>query len=101
MYSKTLMSVSSARTRIERDFEPEAIREFKAAAKVDLTVGGPELAGQAFQAGLVDECHQIFYPIVVGGGKGWLPTDLRLKFELVDERCFGGGMVYLRYRTNV
>jgi dihydrofolate reductase len=99
VYSKTLTTVSSARTRIERDFDPEAVRQLKAAAGRDLGVGGPELAAHAFQAGLVDELHLFVAPIVVGGGNQSLPTGVRLKLELLDERRFGNGMVHLRYRT--
>lgn len=98
VYSKTLDTVSSARTRIERDFDPEAIRQMKAHARRDLTVGGPDLAAQAFKARLVDECHLFLAPIVVGGGKQSLPNGVRLKLELLHERRFGGGMVHLRYR---
>jgi dihydrofolate reductase len=99
VYSKTLETVSSARTRIDRDFDPEEVRQMKARAGRDLIVGGPELAAQAFRAGLVDECHLFVAPIVVGGGKRSLPDDVRLKLELLDERRFGNGMVYLHYRT--
>jgi dihydrofolate reductase len=99
VYSKTLEAVSTARTRIERDFNPEAIRQMKALAGRDLIVGGPELAAQAFKAGLVDECHLFVAPMVVGGGKQSLPDDVRLKLELLDEHRFAGGMVYLYYRT--
>jgi dihydrofolate reductase len=99
VYSKTLEEVSTARTRIERDFNPEAIRQMKALAGRDLIVGGPDLAAQAFKAGLVDECHLFVAPIVVGGGKQSLPDDVRLMLELLDERRFGNGMVYLFYRT--
>jgi dihydrofolate reductase len=99
VYSKTLETVSSARTRIERDFDPEAVRQLKAAAGRDLTVGGPDLAAQAFEAGLVDECHLFLTPIVVGGGKQALPNHVRLQLELLDERRFGNGVVHLRYRT--
>ena len=99
VYSKTLETVSSARTRIERDFDPEAIRQMKARAGHDIIVGGPELAAQAMKAGLVDEWHLFVVPIVVGGGKQSLPNDVRQKLELLDERRFGNGMVYLRYRT--
>src|SRR5688500_3348549 len=97
VFSRTLETVSSARTRIERDFDPEAVRQLKASAGRDLSVGGPELAAQAFEAGLVDECHLFVAPIVVGGGKHSLPDGVRLKLELVDERRFGNGMVHLRY----
>ena len=99
VYSKTLEAVSTARTRIERDFDPEAVRQMKALPRRDLIVGGPELAAQAFKAGLVDELHLFVAPMVVGGGKRSLPNDVRLKLQLLDERHFGSGMVYLYYRT--
>ena len=99
VYSGTLEAVSTARTRIERDFDPEAVRQMKAAAGRDIAVGGPDLAAQAFRAALVDECYLIVTPIVVGGGKRSLPNDVRLKLELLDERRFDNGMVYLHYRT--
>ena len=99
VYSKTLETVSSARTRIERDFDPEAVRQMKARARRDITVGGPDLSAQAIKAGLVDECHLFVGPIVVGGGKPSLPNGIRLKLELLDERRFGNGVVHLHYRT--
>ncbi len=99
VYSKTLEAVSSARTRIERDFDPQAVRQMKARAGRDITVGGPDLAAQAIKAGLVDECHLFVMPIVVGGGKQSLPNDVRVKLELLDERRFGSGVVHLHYRT--
>jgi dihydrofolate reductase len=99
VYSTTLETVSTARTRIEREFDPEAIREMKASAGRDLTIGGAELAADAFKAGSVDECHLFLSPVVVGGGKRALPADVRLELELVDERRFGGGTVFLRYRV--
>ncbi len=99
VYSTTLETVSSARTRIERDFQPEAVRQMKASAGRDIAVGGPDLAGQAIRAGLVDECHLVVSPVIVGGGKQSLPNDVRLKLELLDERRFGNGVVYLHYRT--
>jgi dihydrofolate reductase len=99
VYSKTLETVSSMRTRIEREFDPEAVGRMKAAAGHDLTVGGPELAAHAFKASLVDECHLFLAPVVVGGGKQSLPNDTRMQLELLDERRFGNGMVHLRYRT--
>ena len=99
VYSRTLETVSTARTRIERDFDPEAVRQMKAYAGRDLTVSGPDLAAHAFRAGLVDECHLFIAPILVGGGKQCFPNNLRLKLELLDERRFGNGMVHLRYRT--
>jgi riboflavin biosynthesis pyrimidine reductase len=98
-YSKTLEAVSTARTRIERDFDPRAVRQMKSLAGRDLIVGGPELTAQAFEAGFVEECHLFVAPMVVGGGKQSLPDNVRLKLELLDERCFGSGMVYLFYRT--
>jgi dihydrofolate reductase len=99
VYSKTLDTVSSARTRIERDFDPEAVRQLKAQAGRDITVGGPDLAAQAIKAGLVDECHLFVVPIVVGGGKQALRNNVRLKLELRDVRRFGNGVVHLHYRT--
>ena len=99
VYSTTLETVSSARTRIERDFDPDAVRQMKAAAGRDITVGGPDLAAQAIKAGLVDECHLFITPIVVGGGKHFLPNNVRLRLELLDQRRFGNGVVHLHYRT--
>jgi dihydrofolate reductase len=99
VYSKTVETAASARTRIERDFDPEAVRQLKASAGRDITVGGPELAAQAIRAGLVDELQLFVAPVVVGGGKRSLPNDVHLKLELLDERRFGSGVVYLRYGT--
>ncbi len=99
VYSTTLETVSSARTRIERDFDPEAVRRMKTSAERDISVGGPDLAAQAIRAGLVDECHLFVAPIVVGGGTPSLPDGVRLKLELLDERRFSSGMVHLNYRT--
>ena len=99
VYSKTLEAVSSARTRIERDFDAEAVRRLKELAGPDITVGGPDLASQAIKAGLVDECHLFVVPIVVGGGKQSFPNNVRLTLELLDERRFGNGVVHLHYRT--
>jgi dihydrofolate reductase len=98
VYSKTLESAPTARTRIEREFEPEAISALGATASRDLVVGGAELAAHAFRAGLVDECHLFLAPVAVGRGKRALPDDVRLDLELLDERRFRKGMVYLRYR---
>jgi dihydrofolate reductase len=100
VYSKTLEEVSSARTRIEREFDPEAVRRLKASAEGHMIVAGPDLAAQAFRAGLVDECHLFVAPAIVGGGNQSLPDDVRLDLELLDERRFAGGMVYLAYRVN-
>ena len=97
VYSRTLRAATTARTRIERDFDPEAVRQLKATATRDLAVGGAGLAAHAFAAGLVDELHLVLAPIVVGGGKRALPDGVRLELELVDERRFGNGMVHLRY----
>jgi dihydrofolate reductase len=99
VYSKTLQTLSSARTWIERDFDPEAVRQMKARAGRDILVGGPDLAARAIKAGLVDAWHLFVTPIVVGGGKQSLPSDVRLQLELLDERRFGNGMVHLHYRT--
>ena len=99
VYSRTLEMVSSARTRIERDLDPEAVRQLKASASRDITVGGPDLAGQAIKAGLVDELQLFVTPILVGVGNRSLPTDHRVQLELLDERRFANGVVYLHYRT--
>lgn len=101
VYSKTLETAASARTRIERIFDPDSVRRLKAHAERDISVGGPELAAQAVKAGLVDECRLLVSPIVVGGGTPALPNHLRLPLELLDERRFGSGVVYLRYRIKV
>jgi dihydrofolate reductase len=97
VYSRTLQTLSSQRTRIERDFVPAAIRRLKESSARDVTVGGAELAGQAIGAGLVDECHLFLGPIVVGGGKRALPDDVRAQLELLDERRFRSGVVHLHY----
>jgi dihydrofolate reductase len=99
VYSKTLEAVSSARTRIERDFQPEAVRQMKAQAARDMSVGGPDLAAQAITAGLVDEYHLFVTPVVVGAGTQSLPSNVRVQLELLDERRFGNGVVHLHYRT--
>ena len=101
VYSRTLESVSTAKTRIERDFDPIAVRELKATAGRDLTVAGPGLAAHAFRAELVDECRLFLVPILVGGGKQALPHEIRLGLELLDERRFRSGIVYLRYAARV
>jgi dihydrofolate reductase len=97
VYSRTLQEVSSARTRIEREFEPEGVRRLKAESPADLTVGGAELAGRALALGLVDEVQLFLNPVIVGGGKAALPDGVRTGLELLEEHRFGGGVVYLRY----
>jgi dihydrofolate reductase len=99
VYSRTLQAAATTRTRIERDFDPEAVRQLKAAAGRGLTVGGPDLGAQAIAAGLVDEVQLFVWPVVVGGGTRFLPARVRLQLELLDERRLGSGVVYLRYRT--
>jgi dihydrofolate reductase len=98
VYSRTLQTVSSERTRIERDFDPEAIRRLKESSRSEITIGGAELAGQAIAKGLVDECHLFLGPVLVGGGKRALPAGVHADVELLDERRFDNGVVYLRYR---
>jgi dihydrofolate reductase len=98
VYSRSLESASSARTRVEHDFDAGAVRRLKESAQGDIGIGGPELAGQAIAAGLVDECHLIVVPVLVGGGKRALPDGVRADLELLDERRFAGGAVYLRYK---
>jgi len=99
VYSRTLEAVSTRKTQIERTFNPEAIRHLKETVEQDILIGGPELAAHAFRAGLIDECHLFLIPIIVGGGKPCLPDNVRLELELLDERRFGNGTVFLRYRT--
>jgi dihydrofolate reductase len=99
VYSRTLQAAATTRTRIERDFDPGAVRHLKAAAERDVTVGGPALGAHAITAGLVDEYQLFVWPAVVGGGTRFLPDRVRFQLELVDERRLGNGVVYLRYRT--
>ena len=101
VYSRTLQTASSARTRIEHELDPEALRARKQAAHADVAIGGAELAGQALAWGLVDECNLFLGPIVVGGGKRALPDTVRARLELLDERRFRNGVVHLRYRVGV
>jgi dihydrofolate reductase len=101
VYSRTLQTVSSARTRIERDFDADAIRRLKQTSGRDITIGGAELAGQAIKLGLVDECHLFLAPIVVGGGKRALPDSVRTRLELLSARRFESGFVHLHYRVGV
>ena len=97
VYSTTLTSVASACTRLERTFDPDAVRVRKAAAARDLAVGGPALAAREIRAGLVDECQLFVAPVVVGGGKPALPDHVRLRLALLDTRRFASGVVHLRY----
>jgi dihydrofolate reductase len=99
VYSRTLGNASSAKTRIERAFDPEAVRRMKSQAGSDISVGGPDLAAQAIKARLVDEVHLFIAPSVVGGGTRSLPDAVRVGFELLGERRFANGMVQLHYRT--
>jgi dihydrofolate reductase len=99
VYSTSLAEVSSARTTIERTFDPESVRRLKTAATRDITVGGAHLAAEALRAGLVDECHLILAPVIVGGGTRAFPDDVRVGLELLEERRFAGGMVHLHYRV--
>jgi dihydrofolate reductase len=99
VYSTKLEKVSTATTRIERHFDPEAIRQLKAQSERNITVGGPDLAAQAIRAGLVDEYELFVVPVVVGAGKQSLPRDARIELELLDERRFRNGTVFLHYRT--
>ena len=98
VYSKALEDVSTARTRIERQFDPAAIRQLKAQSERDIAVGGPDLAAQAIRAMLVDQYHMFVVPVVVGGGTRCMPGNARIKLELLDERRFGNGTVFLHYR---
>lgn len=99
VYSRTLDDVWTPRTRLEQAFDPDAVRQLKETADRDLSIGGPDLAANAFRAGLVDEVHLFVFPIVVGGGKPGLPRDVRLELELVDEQRFASGVVHLHHRT--
>jgi dihydrofolate reductase len=101
VYSRTLQSPSSERTRIERDFDPAAVRRLKQSSSRDITVGGAELAGDAIAAGLVDECHLYLVPVLLGGGKRALPDNVRAQLELLAERRFPSGVVHLHYRLTV
>jgi dihydrofolate reductase len=99
VYSRALENAASSKTRIEREFEPEAVREMKASADRDLSVGGPGLAAEALRAGLVDELQLFLNPILIGGGLPALPPDLRIELELLAERSFRNGVVYLQHRV--
>ncbi|QMV44770.1 dihydrofolate reductase family protein [Cohnella cholangitidis] len=101
VYSRTLQTVSSAKTRIERGFDPDAIRRLKESSGADITIGGSEFAGRAMSAGLIDECHLLLNPIVLGGGKRAFPDNLSMRLELLGERRFRSGVVHLHYRVIV
>jgi dihydrofolate reductase len=101
VYSRSLRTATSARTRIEGEFDADAITRLKEASASDITIGGAELAGEAIAAGLVDECQLFLTPIVVGGGKRALPDNVRARLELLDERRFRSGVVHLRYSVSV
>jgi dihydrofolate reductase len=100
VYSRSLQSVSTSKTRIEREVDPQAVQRLKEEASGDLTVGGPDLAGQMLAAGLVDELHLYATPVIVGGGKPWLPSRVNVRLELLDARSFASGFVFVRYRVN-
>jgi dihydrofolate reductase len=100
IFSSTLEEPTSKRTRIEHSFDPDVVRQLKAASHSDISIGGPELAGHAIRAGLVDECRLFLHPVLRGSGKQSLPDGLRLRLELLDERRFRSGVVYLRYRVD-
>ncbi len=99
VYSKSLEAVSTPKTRLEREFEPPVVRDLKTQLPHDISVAGPNLAAQAIRAGLVDEYHLLIAPIMLGGGKRVLPSNIGVKLDLLDERRFGKGWIYLRYRT--
>lgn len=99
VYSTSLTSVATARTRLEHTFDPDAVRAMKASASRDLMVGGAQLAARAFDAGLVEECHLFIRPVVVGGGKPALPGGMRADLDLLEEVRLSGDVVYVRYRV--
>ena len=99
VYSKSRDAVSTPKTRLEREFHPQAVRELKAQSPLDISVAGPDLAAHAIRAGLVDEYHLLVVPAMLGGGKRVLPGNVSAKLDLLNERRFTNGMVYLRYQT--
>lgn len=101
VYSKTLETVSTSKTRLEREFDLKAVRDLKAQLPHDISVEGPNLAAQAIRAGLVDEYHLLVVPVVLGGGKRVLPGNVTVRLDLLEERRFGDGWVYLHYRTRI
>ena len=101
VFSRTLKTASTSRTRIEPTFEPDAIRQLKSSAQTDLSIGGPDLAASAFRAGLIDECHLFLNPVAVGGGKPAFPGQLHMRLALLDQSRFGNGVVHLHYSVVV
>lgn len=99
VYSRTLEKVSTKRTRLEREFDPEAVRRLKAESETDIAVAGPELAGQALRDGLVDEIHVVIHPVIIGAGRSALPDGVKINLELIDQRRFENGTVYMAYRV--
>jgi len=99
VYSKSRETVSTPRTRLEREFDPQAVRELKAQSPFDISVAGPTLAAHAIRTGMVDEYHLLVVPTLLGGGIRVLPSDVRTRLDLLDERRFANGMVYLRYQA--
>ena len=99
VYSKMLETISTRKTQLERTFDPEAIRQLNTASEHDILIGGPELAAHAFRAGLIDECHLFLVPLILGGGKPALPDNVQMELELLAERRFSNGTVYLRYQA--
>ena len=99
VYSRTLEAASTARTRVEREFDPEAVRRMKDESERDLCIAGPELAAQALRAGLIDEIQLYLSPIIVGAGNPALPDGVKVPLELLDERRFSNAVVHLRYRV--
>ena len=100
VFSRTLAAPATERTRIESEFDPAMVQRLKASSPTDISIGGPELAGHAIRAGLVDECRLFLHPVLRGGGNQALPDDVRVRLELLDERRFSSGVVYLRYRID-
>ena len=100
VYSRTLEVVSTRKTQLQHNFDPETIRQLKAATGQDLLIGGPDLAAHAFRAELIDECQLVLAPNIIGGGKPAFPSNIHLELELLEERRFHNGMVYLRYKVN-
>lgn len=101
VYSRTLATLSTARTRIEPSFDLDAVQQLKVSADRDISIGGPELAAQAIRGGLVDDVHLLLSPVIVGDGTRALPSHVRRSLDLIDERRFGNGVVHLHYRPRV